>query len=129
LPVKNFEIATKHVIGSSSSVQCPIGKKVLGCHIDPIIPYQGFDCCRNFYPSIDGAGCTCSDKYGANCIATCASDINDYEVVSVYGTNYVNVKCKKPGNIVLGCGGSPLNQWFTDYVSIAPHKNKKIYVE
>ena len=114
LPVNNFEIVTTYGTGSFDAT-CPNGTNVLGCHIDPVMPYFGFDCCRNFYPSDDGSGCSCSDIDGANCIATCASDINDYEVVSAYGTNNINVKCTKPGNVVLGCGGSPVNQWFKDY--------------
>ncbi len=91
LPVKNFEIVTEKSSGMFN-VACPNGTNVLGCHIDPTIQWYGdYDCCRNFYPIDDGTGCTCSDYYGADCIATCASDINDYEVVSVYGSSYVNV--------------------------------------
>jgi hypothetical protein len=63
---------------------CPAGKQVLGCHIDP--RNSQTENWRYWYPATDGSSCTCYDYYGAKCVATCASNINNYEVVSVSGS-------------------------------------------
>jgi hypothetical protein len=40
------------------------------------------------------------------CIATCGSNIKDYEIVKAYGKDDVDVQCS-PNNFVLGCGIMP----------------------
>jgi len=105
LPISNFEIVEMHSSGTFT-VSCPLGKKVLGCHIDPKMNYEG-DTVRDFYPTNNGNDCTCGDHVGANCIATCASNLANYEIVNETGNNYVHVKCTHPEYKVLGCGGSP----------------------
>jgi len=106
LPINNFEIVESNSSGIFT-VSCPFGKKVLGCHIDPMM-YSGGDTIRDFYPTNNGTNCMCSDVVAANCIATCASNLANYEIVNVSGVKHVNVQCTHPDNKVLGCGGSPI---------------------
>ena len=104
LPVNNAEIATSSGKGVFN-VSCPAGKRVLGCHIYPNM--IGVDEWRYWYPSPDGSSCICYDSFGASCIATCAANINNYEVVSIWGTSFVTASCSKANNQVLGCGSNP----------------------
>ena len=97
----------KTVYGGSGVFQanCSSGKRVLGCHISPAIVPFVYDMWRKTYPSNDGSACLCSDFGKAECVATCAPNINDYEIVSAHGAvTEVAVSCKVPGNRVLGCG-------------------------
>jgi hypothetical protein len=104
--INNFEIVTVRGSGVITA-SCPVGKQVLGCHIDPT--GSQVDIWRYWFPSADGTRCTCKDTYGADCVASCASNINNYEVVSVWGSGGVpfSVNCTKPNNQVLGCGSNP----------------------
>ena len=87
---------------------CPVGKKVLGCHINPKNVIYLYDPQRYYYPSDNGSSCICNDDVGAECYATCASDIKDYEIVSAHGVAADTfVSCKITGNVVLGCGQRP----------------------
>ena len=115
VPINNIEIIKTSGSGNFTA-SCPTGKKVLGCHIDPTATQV--EDWREFYPSADGTACNCYDYFGADCVASCASDINNYEVVSVWGTSLVTVGCSKPNNQVLGCGSNPdgangLEKWRT----------------
>ena len=103
-PINNMELASSRGKGIFN-VSCSAGKKVLGCHIDPIT--NQVENWRFWYPSPDGTACICYDFFGADCIATCASNINSYEVVSVWGSDYVIASCSKANNQVLGCGSDP----------------------
>jgi len=106
VPINNFEIVTVHGSGVITA-SCPAGKQVLGCHIDPTALLV--DNWRYWFPSADGSKCICKDAFGADCVASCASNINNYEVVSVWGSGNspVTASCTKPNNQVLGCGSNP----------------------
>ncbi len=103
--VNNFEIVRVNGSGEFSA-NCPVGKRVLGCHLDPV-KLATADSWRYWYPSADGSKCNCKDDYGAGCVASCASYINNYEVVSAWGSNYVKVNCTRPNTQLLGCGTDP----------------------
>ena len=55
---------------------------------------------------LDGSACLCYDYFGTTCIATCASNIKDYSVVSKHSSGEFKVACPL-GKSVLGCGISP----------------------
>ena len=82
--------------------------QVLGCHLRPTSLTE--DYWKYWYPSPDGTKCICSHDYGAECIATCASNIVNYEIVSVYGTGTVTASCAIPNNQVLGCGNDRIGE-------------------
>ena len=84
--------------------------QVLGCGLKPqnngLIP-QSY---REHYPKSDGTGCVCYDSGGAQCVATCASNIINYAIVSKVGDlDNSNPAARCPtGSFVLGCGvGQP----------------------
>ena len=104
VPINNYEIQNVHGSGFFTAT-CPAGKQVLGCHLDPTALLV--EDWRRWIPSSDGKTCTCYDYFGANCVASCASNINNYEVVSVKGSGVVRVGCTKPNNVILGCGSDP----------------------
>ena len=105
-PVTGFEIVVASNTGTFSAT-CSTGKKVLGCHINPLATAPA-DMWRKYYPASTGTACTCTDKGRAECYATCASGIKDYEIISLHGsTNPTVVSCKIAGNVVLGCGHKP----------------------
>ena len=100
-----------YAAGVSEAI-CPPGTCVVGCHVEPknwgtIV----FDIHRQYYPS-SNTTCTCSDVYGTQCVATCASHITNYEIISITGAGVVHAVCS-PANFVLGCGVQPnsANQW------------------
>ena len=102
--VPEFEIIISYGTGVVQA-SCPTGKAVLGCHINPIQIVDKFDAWRKWYPSDNGSSCICFDKVQAECYATCASDIKDYEIASAFGAASNSVaSCKIAGNVVLGCG-------------------------
>ena len=71
-------------------------------------PYDKY---RQYYPS-SKTTCTCSDDYGTQCVATCASHITNYEIIPVTGAGVVHA-VGSPANFVFGCGVQPNsdNQW------------------
>ena len=79
-PVSGFHISSVWGIGVFEA-DCPPGTNVIGCHVEPYIPLHSneYEFYRQYYPSSNSA-CTCSDKIGTLCIATCASNINNYEI-------------------------------------------------
>lgn len=81
-PVNDFQLVTTFSVGNFSAT-CPVGKRVLGCHLSPNRLNPQHDSLRSFYPTSDGLSCICLDLYGANCIATCASNVVDYEITTV----------------------------------------------
>ena len=102
-PIKGYEVIGRNNIrrGKVES-RCPIGKKVLGCN--QRIPENAIvDKLPQYYPSSDDT-CTCKYDSGGTCIASCASDIAQHEIVVGSGLNSITVKCQKAGNRVLGCG-------------------------
>ena len=104
LPVKGFEIV-KSVATGTFSATCPAGKNAIGCHIVPST--TAVQAKRQFFPVADGTGCSCYDSNATECVATCANQIQDYEVVSVWGKGFVYANCTDPTNRVLGCGIDP----------------------
>ena len=105
LPVESFLIAVVTSKGTFQ-VHCPPGKLVLGCHISPDFNTGMSQLYRSTYPSSDGQFCTCSDDYGADCVATCASNVVNYEVTSNSQSVSGNPisSCQKSGNVALGVG-------------------------
>ena len=102
--VPEFEIVLANGTGMVQA-HCPTDKRVLGCHINPVYVIGQYDRWRKWYPSDNGSSCICNDDVGAECYATCASDIKDFEIVSATGLASNSVSsCKKAGNVVLGCG-------------------------
>ena len=61
---QDFEIST--TIGRFFfSTACPVGKKALGCHIEPSFVSPQTEKWRQSYPSEDGTICKCYDFFGA----------------------------------------------------------------
>ena len=106
-PVSGFRISSVWGIGVFEA-DCPTGTNVIGCHVAPDTPLNlAFDSYRQYYPSSNSA-CTCSDKIGTFCIATCASNIDNYEIQERTMNGTFQVVCS-PSNFVLGCGMKPNN--------------------
>ena len=85
---------------------------MVGCHIHPE-PTGTYELHRQFYPIPDGTACQCYDGYGATCVASCASNVANYEIRARSGHGNVTVVCTA-GNKVLGCGYKSLDtsdQW------------------
>ena len=105
-PVSGFHISSVWGTGVFKA-DCPYGSSVIGCHVQPDIQWTSyeFDHYRQYYPSSNSA-CTCSDMVGTLCIATCASNINSYEIRERTMSGIFQVVCSPP-NFVLGCGIKP----------------------
>ena len=103
LPVENFLIAVVTSKGAFQ-VNCPPVMLVLGCHISPDFNTKSSQLYRSTYPSFDGQSCMCYDRYGADCIATCASNVSGYEVMQKSSTGNPVSSCEKTGNVALGVG-------------------------
>lgn len=74
----------------------------MGCQIEPLKKEP--EKWRVYEPLSDGSGCHCYDYFGANCVATCASNIMQYEIKSTYVLRgSVQVQCSQ-GQQILGCG-------------------------
>jgi len=58
---------------------------------------------RDQWPAVNGTVCLCYDTHDAQCVATCATDIQSYSVRQASGTGLVMAKCPQ-GTVVLGCG-------------------------
>ena len=86
---------------------CTFGKQVMGCSAYSV-PASNY---KWTYPKTDGSSCECNEKNEANCYASCASNITNYEIVSTIGTGQVTATCTHSENVVLGCGskGTTLN--------------------
>ena len=118
LPVPQFEIAS---FGATRtfSVQCPSGKRALGCHISTsahdVAINLGFamvvnsydELWRRHFPNNTANSCTCYDYYGAYCVATCGSPIS-YKIESKWSSGTFTVPCSNSSHKVLGCGMDPL---------------------
>ena len=65
--VSGFQISSVYSPGLSKAI-CPLGKYVIGCHVEPGNwhgnPYDKY---RQYYPS-SNTTCTCSDVYGTQCV-------------------------------------------------------------
>ena len=99
--VRGFQIATSNSQQGTFAVNCPSGKQVIGCHILQSSSSQ--EAWRRYYPADNGTSCICYDYTGAQCVASCASNIYDYEIRKQFGYGDVTVQCSG-GNFVLGCG-------------------------
>ena len=66
LSLQNVQVVTVPYKDSKTpfTATCPIGKKVLGCHIKPTPNNKDFENWRQYYPTNDRT-CTCYDKWGA----------------------------------------------------------------
>jgi len=58
------------------------------------------------YPDKEGKVCRCHDDRRTDCMATCASNVVDYDVVSQYGKSVALAQCTG-SSVVLGCGMQP----------------------
>jgi hypothetical protein len=110
MPIPDFEIIK--LTGSGNiTVPCSSGKKAMGCTVLSMVsPVDRF---KWMYPAENGASCINRESSGGEFYATCASNIVDYEIVSVIGTGLVTVTCAQPGNVVLGCGSNPYQPYGT----------------
>ena len=102
--VKDFNIVKNPATGFRTGnvyATCPTETKVIGCHPNPdqYITAYGF---RQYYPSSNQT-CTCVDASGIQCIATCASNVRNYEIKMATGSGTFQVACS-PSNVALGCG-------------------------
>jgi hypothetical protein len=77
--VANFAIQNSGTKSGHFSVSCPAGSKVLGCHIQPDMSVTP-ELWRAYYPSNDGSSCNCYDYFGSNCVASCATNVVNYQV-------------------------------------------------
>lgn len=84
-------------------VSCPAKSKNLGCSIRPN-PLKPIFRVRYSIPSKDNSSCSCNDPYEVTCQASCATNVQNYEIVSDYGFDIFHVFCGHPDNFVLGCG-------------------------
>ena len=104
--VDDFQIVGNPAIGSLTGdviATCPTGTFVIGCHPNPNQQvWPGHDEYRRYYPS-SNTGCTCEDKDGIQCIATCASNVRNHEIVTTTGSGTFQAVCS-PSNFALGCG-------------------------
>ena len=104
LPVQGYEIIKVSKVGTFTA-SCPTDKTALGCHLDPMSTvWEPF---RQYYPNTAGDGCNCYDTGNSECSVTCASQIRDYEVISVWSSGTFYANCGNPTNRVLGCGIDP----------------------
>jgi len=60
---------------------------------------------RDQWPSDNGTACLCYDTLDAECIATCAAGIRNYNIRQSSGTGLVTATCSQ-GTMVLGCGSA-----------------------
>ena len=106
-PVNNFQIVKSPTTGFLTGTviaTCPTGSYVTGCHPNPDPGVSTVDGYRRYYPSSNQA-CTCHDTQGIQCIATCATNVRNYEIRTVTSSGVFQVVCS-PSNAVLGCGMS-----------------------
>ncbi|CAG0896757.1 unnamed protein product [Darwinula stevensoni] len=98
---------------------CPLGSRVIGCHINSSRLYEN----RNeyytgYYPKDDQSGCVCSYYYDAetSCVASCSRQVraDRHEIRKNYGVGFITVTCSE-SNFVMGCGVNPAdgnNAWY-----------------
>ena len=105
--VRNFQIVES--VGVQTGViraKCPPDKSVIGCHV---LPYQvssfDYDAHQEHYPPDEGCGCICSNRIGAKCYATCASNVRNYVVMNETSSGTFHVECPAP-SAVFGSGVS-----------------------
>ena len=117
--VNNFQIVKNPGTGfltGNVNTTCPPGSYVIGCHPNPYQMYLS-DGYRKYYPS-SSQTCTCVDAYGIQCVATCASNVRNYEIRAVTSTGAFQVVCS-PSNAVLRCGmrttGNGVDHWRTAF--------------
>jgi len=103
LRVKNFQIVTYYSV-QNFQVNCPPGTLVLGCHLSPASTSVDGYRYLSTYPSPNGQSCFCYASRGGDCIATCASNLENYEVSLTTGTGTLISACNRPGNVALGVG-------------------------
>jgi len=80
---------------------------VLGCQSRRLAPalYTRQSSRRDQRPADNGTVCLCYDTLNAECIATCAADIRNYDVRHSTGAGLVTASCPQ-GTTVLGCGSA-----------------------
>ena len=110
-PVNGIEIQSTTSNGKFKAT-CSSGKQALGCYLSPQQD-QYPDYWPAFYPTDGGTSCTCVHYFGAECLAMCAANIKNYEIIEVLGKRSVIVSCAKPGNMVLGCGSEIIENNYT----------------
>ena len=102
--VDDFQIVNNPGIGFLTRdvfATCPTGTYVIGCHPNPD-QKVGNDEFRRYSPS-SNTECTCEDLDGIQCIATCASNVRNHEIVMTTGSGTFQAVCS-PSNFALGCG-------------------------
>jgi len=79
--------------------------QVLGCQSQRLERGPESATHRDQWPAVNGTECLCYDTQDAQCVATCATDIQSYSVRQASGTGLVMAKCPQ-GTVVLGCGSA-----------------------
>ena len=121
-PLTNFEIVMTNSSGAMTAA-CSPGSNVLGCHIYPTKNSLAVDNFTYFYPDSTGSECKCKSSSGAACIATCASDIDDYNINMAYRTGTATTYCSND-TMTLGCGSDPTGDLTKDkFRSTYPQSN------
>lgn len=119
--VNGFVIAKSDRKGRNNTLRasCPLGTWVLGCqsrrllshpsrpsnHISDTSATARSAWQRDQWPTDNGTACLCYDTLNAECIATCASGIRNYNIRQQSGTGVVTASCPA-GMMVLGCGSA-----------------------
>ena len=101
LPIPSFEIIVRNGLNDFFA-NCTFGKHVMGCSAYSVPASNS----KWTYPKADGSSCECYEKNDANCYASCASNITNYEIVPIIGTGLVTATCSHSDNVVLGCGSN-----------------------
>ena len=97
------------LVGKSTTDSiCPYGSKMISCSRKPMLtPGSNIKIFTNAQPNEDG--CTCTDNEGAWCVASCAVNVKNREVIAQTGFGKLQLSCTKPGNSILGCGTNTSN--------------------
>ena len=114
-PVNNFQIVKTPTTGFLTGTviaTCPIGSYVTGCYPN-LDQASSSDNYRRYYPS-SNQSCTCHETGGIQCIATCATNVRNYEIKTVTSDGTFQVVCSAP-NAVLGCGLYPTGSGYEKF--------------
>ena len=96
---RKLSLAAVSVISSS----CPLGSKLTSCSLKQSLVLSSYSYLAA-NPDPFQHGCTCANNQGSWCVASCAVNIKNHEVIRQSGSGKVLISCKMPENSILGCG-------------------------